>query len=566
VGESFLASLTVRNEGTAPERVDEIVVDLPAGVAYVGQAFGSDVANPAEVSSSQLRWTGPFTLSDATALEVRFWAAASKEANPGEHPIQVMVLDEDGAPTSSEWTLVLVPGEEADTPPVQPTEVEKVAAEPSAVEVTKTADSDEVDPGEPVLYTVTFSNSGGPAVTLETITDVLPAGFDYVGVAWDSEIGHEEDPEEPEIVWEGPFVVPAGGSTTLKYWVRVPPGMPVGSGPHTNQVTASDGATSMGPAYADVWVGEMSPPTPQNVEASDGTFTDKVRITWDTVAEATSYKVYRASSPAGAQQVGTATTNLYDDTDASVGITYYYWVTACETSCSTFSEPDTGYRGGYRVFLPAVVRSDKPATTLPFVDTFAQLSPDWMPFATPTGPYADQWVWGPAGYYWYDPEAGGHTWDDFALSMYQGTGATDWSDYQVVTRIRLREDRLGGVWIRGSYQGGQLGGYYVHIQPRDDFVYLWRFPTGATRPDQASIVTKNDYGPKIDIQAWYDLKVVAQGNNIQVWLKSKDEPASAYRSIIDWTDSNSTWMKGTVGFSAYKTFAVYDEITVTAYP
>jgi hypothetical protein len=200
------------------------------------------------------------------------------------------------------------------------------------------------------------------------------------------------------------------------------------------------------------------------------------------------------------------------------------------------------------------------------LDTFHQLSSDWVPFAKSGGPYADQWIWGSAGYYWYDPKAGGHTWEDFALSMYLGPGAQEWGDVQVVARLRLREDRLGGVWVRGTYEGGKVGGYYAQIQPRNDYVYLWRLPPGSTRLDDAKVVRSNDYGPKIDEQHWYDLKVVAQGNNIKVWLKSMGESDSLYRLMIDWTDSSSTWMKGTVGLVAYKTFTVYDKISVTEVP
>jgi hypothetical protein len=278
--------------------------------------------------------------------------------------------------------------------------------------------------------------------------------------------------------------------------------------------------------------------------------------------------VYRATSLGGQKaEVGSPTGTSYDDTGTAPGVTIYYWVKACDaSSCSDYSAPDTGFRKGYRAYLPLVARPEEPVTTLPFVDTFAQLSPNWVVFTTPTGPYANQWIWGPAGLYWYDPDAGGHSWDDFALSMYLSPGAQNWSDYQVVTALRLRDDRLGGLWVRGTYQGGNLGGYYVHIQPRNDTVYLWRFPPGSTLVDDATVVNSNDYGPGINEQQWYNLKVVVQGNNIRAWLKSVGDPESAYRLLINWTDSNSTWMRGTVGLSAYKAFTVYDEIRVTEYP
>ena len=88
------------------------------------------------------------------------------------------------------------------------------------------------------------------------------------------------------------------------------------------------------------------PPTPSGVSASDGTYTDKVRITWDPVSGADSYKVYRATSSGGVKTlIGSPTSTSFDDTSASIGTTYYYWVKAVN-SCgeSQYSSYDTGYR------------------------------------------------------------------------------------------------------------------------------------------------------------------------------------------------------------------------------
>jgi hypothetical protein len=62
---------------------------------------------------------------------------------------------------------------------------------------------------------------------------------------------------------------------------------------------------------------------------------------------------------------------------------------------------------------------------------------------------------------------------------------------------------------------------------------------------------------------WYTLKVRVQGANIQVWLKDRDEPPSAYTIVLNWTDPEALYMRGTVGLSAYRSRAVYDFISVT---
>jgi fibronectin type 3 domain-containing protein len=89
-----------------------------------------------------------------------------------------------------------------------------------------------------------------------------------------------------------------------------------------------------------------TPGTPVSVQASDGTYTDKVQVTWSSVSGATSYQVYRAESEGGTKtQVGTATTATFDDSPPVVGTTYYYWVKACHAcGCSGYSSSDTGYR------------------------------------------------------------------------------------------------------------------------------------------------------------------------------------------------------------------------------
>ena len=92
------------------------------------------------------------------------------------------------------------------------------------------------------------------------------------------------------------------------------------------------------------------PPAPSNVQASDGTYNDKIQVTWSSVSGATRYDVYRATSLDGSKtQFGNKTGTAWDDIDTTPGTTYYYWVTACnDVGCSNdeghWGGPDTGYR------------------------------------------------------------------------------------------------------------------------------------------------------------------------------------------------------------------------------
>lgn len=124
----------------------------------------------------------------------------------------------------------------------------------------------------------------------------------------------------------------------------------------TLTVTATGALGS--PATVTVNQACAAPAAPTGVSASDGTFADRVRVTWAAVTGATSYRVYRntTNSFGSATLLGTVTGTQNDDFSAlgsSAGggcnqggsgpTTYFYWVTAL-TACgeSAASTPDQG--------------------------------------------------------------------------------------------------------------------------------------------------------------------------------------------------------------------------------
>jgi S-formylglutathione hydrolase FrmB len=86
-------------------------------------------------------------------------------------------------------------------------------------------------------------------------------------------------------------------------------------------------------------------PAPTNVQASDGTYTGKVQVTWTASPGATSYTIYRANQSWGINTaLGTTSNTTYDDTTALAGKIYYYYVTATNADgTSGFSAYDTGW-------------------------------------------------------------------------------------------------------------------------------------------------------------------------------------------------------------------------------
>lgn len=87
---------------------------------------------------------------------------------------------------------------------------------------------------------------------------------------------------------------------------------------------------------------------PTNVQASNQ-YNDKVSITWNSVSDATHYKVFRNTSDnsSTSNSISNWITNFtFDDLTASAGVTYYYWVKAAKSTSGTgesqFSSSATG--------------------------------------------------------------------------------------------------------------------------------------------------------------------------------------------------------------------------------
>ncbi len=109
-----------------------------------------------------------------------------------------------------------------------------------------------------------------------------------------------------------------------------------------------------------VTITQMSAPT--GVSASDGTYSDRIRVTWNTVAGATHYKLYRATTSSSAAAIAITGWQVAASYDNFVpgGDLYYYWVKAAASSGgsgeSGFSASNSGY------VLPVALTSDSAQT------------------------------------------------------------------------------------------------------------------------------------------------------------------------------------------------------------
>jgi hypothetical protein len=200
---------------------------------------------------------------------------------------------------------------------------------------------------------VYFSTGGGPTVTVPASVQATDGTFtDKVRVTWTGTSGNwfrvyrntTNDSGTAAALgsWQNTTTyddASAVAGTTYHYWVRA----------------ASDntGANISAFSTGDTGFRATSGPTvtvPASVQASDGTFTDKVRVTW-TGTSGNWFRVYRNTT----NDSGTSTalgswqnTTTYDDASAVAGTTYHYWVRASSdntgANISAFSTGDAGFR------------------------------------------------------------------------------------------------------------------------------------------------------------------------------------------------------------------------------
>lgn len=100
--------------------------------------------------------------------------------------------------------------------------------------------------------------------------------------------------------------------------------------------------------WALTFVASSGPAAPTGVTATDGTLTDRVRVSWSASPDATGYEVFRSliDNPTAAQSIGSTAGTSFDDSNTTVGETYFYRVKASNLSgTSPFSASASGFRG-----------------------------------------------------------------------------------------------------------------------------------------------------------------------------------------------------------------------------
>lgn len=128
--------------------------------------------------------------------------------------------------------------------------------------VTKTADIAQVDPGAVDGYTISVANPSAADVTLDTVTDDLPAGFAYRAGTTTGGTTTEPTVSGQTVTWNGPFTIPAGGTFSFHFEVVVSsvPGVYTNTANATGPGLAIVGAIAVAPVEVVAPVVVVPPP------------------------------------------------------------------------------------------------------------------------------------------------------------------------------------------------------------------------------------------------------------------------------------------------------------------
>ncbi len=121
------------------------------------------------------------------------------------------------------------------------------------------------------------------------------------------------------------------------------------------------GCSEFTPAKAGKALAVGLPAKPTGLTASQGTFADRIKLTWPAVPGATEYHLFKAQTESAVfSWIATLSETTYDDLDVIPGQVYVYKLQACNAlGCSTPSDPVSGYAAGAGLRAPqGVTASD----------------------------------------------------------------------------------------------------------------------------------------------------------------------------------------------------------------
>lgn len=194
---------------------------------------------------------------------------------------------------------------------------------------------------------------------------------------------------------------------------------------------------------------------PTGVAATNGSFEDKIYISWTGVANVSEYEVYRSESESGTYElVGATIGNSFNDTSVAQDVTYYYKVKGLKAGCS-----DTAWSG----VDDGVAEVDATEPSLNFTNFQVAIEMgdsgtglDTYEISNPCVIYDDSkykmYYHENDGYETriiYTESLDGINWENFQVTLPTGASGTGYDDLYVYAPTIIKDDLIYKIWYTG---------------------------------------------------------------------------------------------------------------------
>lgn len=273
-------------------------------------------------------------------------------------------------------------------------------------------------------------------------------------------------------------------------------------------------------------------PAPTKVTVSDGTYTNKIVITWNNVKDAEKYYIYRSISSHGPYlNIDNTLSTNYDDTSVQRGIKYYYKVQAY-SSIAGYGL-NSNYDGGYIILIKTIDTGGGNGTSIAVNGNNIYIGYSGLKLAKSLD--------------------GGNTWitntvdsGGLYISIAENKNNIYISYYNSGLKF-AKSTNIGNTWTTNKVDNDGMSGYHSSIAAWDNNIYIsyehW-FPCNlkfAKSTNRGNIWMTNTIDNSDNTR--FGTSIAVNGNNIYI---SYHGWPSMYLYFAKSTNKGVTWITNTV--------------------